>query len=488
MKKFYSLLAVAAMALLGLQAQGQQVWLVGDAFNGWNESGNVEMTNNNGVFTYTAEIGAGKYFAFFKDQQAWGSQRGPANGNNSQPTGNWEETTSGGSWYVATAGTYEISYEYATDKAKIAAVSVAPFDATKRNFAVTGAAFGGWNMPPVDTQTFTNNGDGTYTLVFEGAVAGEFKLSGVADNIAFSESWDVFNSGCYYNSTLAEGDNILTFGGTSNMTLPVSGNVTLTISDVTAQSCKLNITVGQIIVPDKAYYLAGTFNNWAEQSADHKFTEVEDGKFQLTQTFSGEFKIVNEYKQWLGGNGEITLTAENPSVTLVDGSNITLAEESEYTLTIENGVLTVTGFPEATRRIAGTIIDTNENHVEGVKVTAKAISEGSPYEAPRRAIGDTYTTTTDPDGYFSLEVPENFTYEVTFEKEGYKTVTVHEMYAEGVILEPTQTGVNTLNVSDITSVKYVNAAGVTANSPFTGLNIVVTTLTDGTTRVSKMVK
>jgi hypothetical protein len=220
------------------------------------------------------------------------------------------------------------------------------FDATQRKFAVTGDAFGGWSMPPTAAQTFTNNGDGTYTLVYEGASAAQFKLSGVGINDVFDTNWSVFNGGAMGKSGLAEGDNELsTSFGTGNMSFPVSGDVTLTISEVTENSCKLNITVNQEIIPDKAYYLVGGFNGWAAKDENYKFAE-NNGVFTLTETMSGEFKVIDENGNWLGG-GDKTLTAADNTVSVTSdlGGNIILEEESEYTFTIENGVLTVTGFP-----------------------------------------------------------------------------------------------------------------------------------------------
>ena len=93
--------------------------------------------------------------------------------------------------------------------------------------------------------------------------------------------------------------------------------------------------------PAKAYYLIGTFNEWDPENMI-PFVE-EDGVFTLTYNFGGEFKIKDEAGNWWGGG--VTLTEENPSVTLVDGNNLNLAQAAEYTLTIEDGVLTVTGFP-----------------------------------------------------------------------------------------------------------------------------------------------
>ena len=245
-----------------------------------------------------------------------------------------------GAWTLTTSGGYVIQYNYNTDQAKITLTDEPVFNPAQRRFAVTGAAFGGWNMPPSGAQVFANNGDGTYTLEFEGATAADFKLSSIDVNSDFS-SWTVFDSGVMGVSNLATGDNQLSSSyGTANMHFPVSGNVTLTISNVTETSCTLNITLTEEIIPDKAYYLIGAFNEWSEETMVP--FEENDGVFTLTQTFSGEFKVKDENGNWWGGG--VTLTEENPSVTLVDGGNLVLAEEKEYTLTIQDGVLTVT-FP-----------------------------------------------------------------------------------------------------------------------------------------------
>ena len=488
MKKHYTLMIVALLAMLGLNAQAA-MWLVGDAFNGWSESGNVEMTNDNGIYTYTANLTAGAYFAFFKDSQSWSSQRGPMTGD-AAPSGDWESTKSGGAWKVATTGEYVIQYNYSTDQAKIALQVAEPFDATKRKFVVTGDAFGGWNMPPTEAQTFTNNGDGTYTLVYEGASASPFKLAGVGENDTFDSSWNVFNSGCRYNGSLAVGDNNMVSGNTSNMNFPVSGNVTLTITEVTENSCKLNIQLTQEIIPDKAYYLVGAFNHWSTTS--HPFTEVSVGVFEIIETFSGEFKIVNEANSWLGGTKTLTAEDNTADVTEDKGGNMYLADEAEYTLTIENGVLTVTGFPAPepeTKTLTGVVRDTHNNPLAGVTVTAVPVVENNGQGIMRRAEGE-YTTTTGADGSFSLEVPADANYNLTFSKEGYSSQTVLEDGINEVTLtEETITGITSLTSEEsVVAVKYVNAAGMTSDKPFDGINIKVTTYSDGSTTATKVIK
>jgi hypothetical protein len=217
------------------------------------------------------------------------------------------------------------------------------FDATKRKFAVTGAAFGGWNMPPEAAQTFTNNGDGTYTLEYEGATAGQFKLSGIAMDDAF-ESWNAFDAGVYYGANLVEGVNTMSSGNTANMNFPVNGNVVLTVSNVTETSCDLKIELKQEIIPEVDYYLVGAQMGWSN-AEENKF--IKDGDvYKLEKVFSGEFKIHTSTDDWYGNGMEFT--PDNNTFELnVNTDNMSIAaQEAPYTLTIENGVLTITGFAE----------------------------------------------------------------------------------------------------------------------------------------------
>ena len=341
MKKIITLSIVALFAMIGLKAQAA-MYLVGDSFNGWSTTGNVEMTDDGeGMYSWSGNLLAGTSFAFFRDTEDWGSQRGPAAGDGSAPTGEWEDTQAMGAWTLTASGGYVIQYNYNTDQAKITLTEEPVFNPERRRFAVTGAAFGGWNMPPSAEQVFSYMGDGVYKLEFEGATAADFKLSSIDMNDSGFNSWAVFDAGVMGASNLATGDNELsTSYGTSNMHFPVSGNVTLTISNVTETSCTLNITLTEEIIPDKAYYLIGAFNEWSEETMVP--FEENEGVFTLTKTFGGEFKVKDENGNWWGGS--VTLTPENPSVTLADGGNLILEEEKEYTLTIADGVLTVT-FP-----------------------------------------------------------------------------------------------------------------------------------------------
>ncbi len=57
-----------------------------------------------------------------------------------------------------------------------------------------------------------------------------------------------------------------------------------------------------------------------------------------------------------------------------------------------------------------------------------------------------------------------------------------------VVRKNTNVGINDVNAKAVKSVKYVNLAGMQSNVPFDGVNIVVTTYTDGTKAASKVIK
>lgn len=53
----------------------------------------------------------------------------------------------------------------------------------------------------------------------------------------------------------------------------------------------------------------------------------------------------------------------------------------------------------------------------------------------------------------------------------------------------TQTSVNDVNVTKgVSSVKYVNLAGQVSDAPFEGVNLQVTTMSDGSKKVVKLIK
>ncbi len=56
------------------------------------------------------------------------------------------------------------------------------------------------------------------------------------------------------------------------------------------------------------------------------------------------------------------------------------------------------------------------------------------------------------------------------------------------VVKNSTTAISDINAANVAGVKYVNLAGQVSSKPFEGVNIVVTTLTDGTTQTSKAIK
>ena len=142
---------------------------------------------------------------------------------------------------------------------------------------------------------------------------------------------------------------------------------------------------------------------------------------------------------------------------------------------------------------SGTVIDTDGNPLEGVTVTLTSQTLRAATAGPA-----VYTATTDAQGAFSVQVVQtDKPYAANFAKEGYKDVNLEGVdFANGsvvldepVVMEPDQvTGVDSISGKAVAGVKYYNVAGQASNKAFDGVNIVVTTYTDGTTRTVKVVK
>lgn len=107
---------------------------------------------------------------------------------------------------------------------------------------------------------------------------------------------------------------------------------------------------------ENQYFLIGDFNNWKQ---DEKVAFVaQDGVLTLTQEMVGEFLILDIYGNLLGGatnDNRYVLHEGWPSVQLTTDNkkNLYVANVGEYTLTIQNGTLTVTSFPTDDYYICG---------------------------------------------------------------------------------------------------------------------------------------
>ena len=107
---------------------------------------------------------------------------------------------------------------------------------------------------------------------------------------------------------------------------------------------------------ENQYFLIGDFNNWKQ---DEKVAFVaQDGVLTLTQEMVGDFLILDIYGNLLGGatnDNRYVLHEGWPSVQLTTDNkkNLYVANVGKYTLTIQNGTLTVTSFPTDDYYICG---------------------------------------------------------------------------------------------------------------------------------------
>ena len=135
-----------------------------------------------------------------------------------------------------------------------------------------------------------------------------------------------------------------------------------------------------IYAPATEFFLIGDFNNWDRENKV-PFTN-QDGVSTLTHTFSGEFLIVDEYGNELGGATDeehYWLHEDWPSVMLfsdlqaANKKNIYVKDESEYTLTIVNGELTVSGWPVET--ISAWLIGATDDQWEGNELNFQLVKD-----------------------------------------------------------------------------------------------------------------
>lgn len=217
-----------------------------------------------------------------------------------------------------------------------------------------------------------------------------------------------------------------------------------------------------------------------------------------------EFTFANPYK-YEGGNLAVqtlvTETGSYSSTTFYGVATENYASYYEYTwnnATTSNAIqflpkmtilYRISQAEPQTVTVTGVVTDTDQQPLEGVNVmlTVTPEVEGAPRTA---AEPQTYTATTDATGAYTIEMTpvEGATIDMTFAKDGYKTVTLNDVDVEdevNVTMEADDlTGIETIEAAGNGKVTYVNAMGQTSDRPFQGVNIVVR---DGKT-IGKIVK
>lgn len=184
-------------------------------------------------------------------------------------------------------------------------------------------------------------------------------------------------------------------------------------------------------------------------------------------------------------SGQCVVRYEDDQTTFLTGNALTYAAAMP---------VVYMGIEKEALIYSGVVNDVDGNPLEGVTVTLT-----SQPQRDATAGSAVYTATTDAEGKFEVQVVQaDKLYDANFAKEGYKDVNVEGIdFANGsvvlgepVVMEPDNvTGVNSLSAGKtIAGVKYYNVAGQAADKAFQGVNIVVTTYTDGTTTTVKVIK
>lgn len=281
----------------------------------------------------------------------------------------------------------------------------------------------------------------------------------------------------------------------------VSGN-TLTIGEETlAIYNRFGITFP---TDDKTYdvYGVATIYNNAPQLLPLEFVEVvEKTESPVITVEEGD----ESYVVTAIGDGEVKLyidemEVENPYVvvrTSEDQVMTFVATAQEEGKEVSDPTMLTIIVPKL-EVVENTI--TFEAEQEGGTI-AVALADGTPVESgvTKVAAGEKVTITATPAEGYKLsnivvkcgdEVIE-FDTEVTPGRAAEThtfTMPEGEVSIEATFEEETPTGIENLNMENVKSVRYYNAAGVESATPFQGVNIVVRVMNDGTKSVIKVVK
>lgn len=281
----------------------------------------------------------------------------------------------------------------------------------------------------------------------------------------------------------------------------VSGN-TLTIGEETlAIYNRFGITFPTDDKTYDVYGVATIFNN-APQLLPLEFVEVVEKTESpvITVEEGDEFYVVTAV-----GDGEVKLyvndmEVENPYIvarTSEDQIITFVATAQEEGKEISDPTELTVNVPKL-EVVENTI--TFEAEQEGGTL-AVALADGTPVESgvTKVAAGEKVTITATPAEGYKLsnivvkcgdEVVE-FDTEVTPGRAAETrtfTMPEGEVSIEATFEEETPTGIENLNMENVKSVRYYNAAGVESATPFKGVNIVVRVMNDGTKSVIKVVK
>ena len=287
------------------------------------------------------------------------------------------------------------------------------------------------------------------------------------------------------NAAIAEGTYSFTYSATTHSLTVTGFTDDTTPTDVVPEGLTDNAYCSVFYeCPEEA-----TICVWLWNDNKGQFTAAGWPGDQLTKIGTTEQgKVIYKYELNIGQNEAMPTDLIFTKNGSADANKTFTGMFLNHGYYIEGEGMATTTVP-VVKTLSGTVVDEQGKPLELVTVTATAVNAaGSPRRAP--AAG-TFTTTTATDGTFTLEVPADTQFTITLEKQGYDSVTLNEseLSTRITMTESVSTVIdNTAMSKTAASVKYVNLMGVESDKPFKGMNIIVTTYTDGSKSTVKTLK
>ena len=501
-----------------------ELYLIG-SFNGWDLETAVPFTlAADGKFTLTQQLAATDEVKFLA-KKSWSDN--DVFGSTDNETHSFAQAEVGQTLNLAHPGSNILmnhagEWTFTVDKE---AMTVVITGSWPDEYSLVGD-FNDWNTT-ADLLTAGDDGKFTITKSFEG----NFKF------VKNGTDWLGPESALAITADNATGIALSTNSGMNNYSLP-AGEWTFTLDPAAAT---FDVS-GEW--PVQKLYVAGDMNGWST-SNDYEMTFA-DGKYTYgpAELAAGGFKMVTDVADawnntYYGPANDKTMTLGTAEALVENGGgNYLIAEDGTYTITVDLTAMTVTltgtpapveltgvafseanryatwygdkdlALPEPLKAYVVTAINADEATITqvdyipaGVAVLLQNDGTGSGYSAPRYT-GATQTVT-------SLLAGSN---EATTVSEGYVlfndefvmsdsgTLAAHRCYlpAANAAGAPARlrigkgggvvTAIDNVNAARVAGMKYVSLDGRVSDKPFTGVNVVVKTLTNGTTTVTKVVK
>ena len=316
-----------------------QYFLVGD-FNNWNQDEKVAFVAQNGVSTLTQEM-VGEFLILDNFGTLLG---GATNDNRYVLHEDWPSVTlttdNKKNLYVANEGEYTLTIQNGV-------LSVSGWPEEIISAWLLGATDEDWQGNELNFKLTLDPNTGNYILGETDIPTGyRFQVVKRSSLSSVDDVWYGANAdGMFWVTEQTLGDIALT-SNNKNMYFDVGGMCTFTVS---SDFSKINIQ-GEIS-PDlkPTYFLISEFNDWDDE---YMVPFVKrDGAFKLEQSFCGDFLIKDRYGNWIGtctDGDRYIFTSTGNSALLTSANekkNLRLELPAQYTLTIQDETLTVTGFP-----------------------------------------------------------------------------------------------------------------------------------------------